>query len=91
MVDDACQCIPELAIIVDLPVEVRIHSFSSGVRDAREETTKVQLELNLQIAKLQLKVQPSTPLEIREQCTNAITAGLEYIGNVMHDCTNMLE
>jgi len=55
-----------LAIAADLLVEVWIHSLASGVLDAREEATKVQLELNLQIAKLWLKAQPSTPPEVRE-------------------------
>jgi len=41
--------------------------------------TKVQLELNLQIAELQLKVQPSSPLEDREQRARAIQTRLEEI------------
>jgi len=53
-------------IVANLLVEVRIHNLASGVRDVREETTKVQLELNLQIVELQLKAQLSTSLEIRE-------------------------
>jgi len=47
VVDDACQSVPELAILVDLLVEVWIHRLATGVHEAREETTKVQLELNL--------------------------------------------
>ncbi|MCY6524774.1 hypothetical protein, partial [Actinobacillus pleuropneumoniae] len=42
------------AITADLSLEVRIHSFASGVHDTIEEMTKVQLELNLQIIKLWL-------------------------------------
>lgn len=70
---------------------MQIHSLATGVREDREETTKVQLELNLQIAKLRLKTQPSTPPEVREQCPSAITLGLEEMGSVVRDCTNMLE
>lgn len=66
IVDDTCRCVPELAITTDLLVEVLIHSLANGVRDAREEMTRVQLALNIQITKLWLKVQPSTPLEIKE-------------------------
>ena len=91
MVDDAFRCFPELAITTDLLGEVRIHSLASGVRDVREETTKVQLELNLQIGELWLKAQPSTPPEIRERCASAITTVLEDIGGAVRDCTNMLE
>lgn len=57
----------------------------------REETTKVQLELNLQIVELWLKVQLSTPPEVREHHTSSITVGMEEIGGAVHDCTNILE
>ena len=52
---------------------------------------KFQLELNLQIVELQLKAQPSTPPEVREQCANVITSGMEEINSVVRDCTRMLE
>lgn len=41
-------------ILIDIPAEVHIHRLA-GVCEAREEMTKVQLELNLQIVELQLK------------------------------------
>ena len=63
----------------------------TGAHEAREEMTKVQLELNLQIVELRLKAQPSTPPEIEEQHASTIAVGLEEIGGAMHDCTNMLE
>lgn len=91
MVDDACRHIPEPAIAADLSVEVRIHSLETGVHEARDEMTKVQLELNLYITELQLKAQPSTPSEIREQPSNSIATGLEEIGGAVCDCTDMLE
>jgi len=53
--------VPDLAIPVDTQVEVCIHRLAAGVREAQEEMTKVQLELNLQITELWLKAQPSTP------------------------------
>jgi len=52
---------------------------------------KVQLELNLQIVELRLKAQPSTPPEVREQCADAITSGMEEINSAVKDCTKMLE
>lgn len=52
---------------------------------------RVPLELNLQIAKLQLKAQPSTPQEVREQRISAIMAGIEKIKNAVKDCTKVLE
>lgn len=83
MVDDACHYVLELAIPANIPVEVQIHKLATRVHEAREETIKVQLELNLQITKLQLKVQPSTAPEVREQCSSAIKEGLEEIGGAL--------
>lgn len=45
----------ELAIQVEEPVEMRIWKLAARVCKAKEEMAKVQLELNLQIDKLQLK------------------------------------
>jgi len=44
-----------------MPTEARIHRLVAGVREVREGMKKVQLELNLQIVELWLKVQLSTP------------------------------
>ena len=56
-----------------------------------EEMAKVQLELNLQIAELQLNTQPSTPPEVREQCASTITIGIEDISSAVKDCTKLFE
>jgi len=81
----------ELAIPAEAPTEARIQRLAVGVREVREEMAKVQLELNLQIAKLQLKVQSSTPPEVREQRASTITSRLEEINSAVRDCTRMLE
>jgi len=47
--------VPDLAILGEEPVDVHIHKLAKGVCDARTEMAWVQLELNLQITKLQLK------------------------------------
>lgn len=85
-IDDACRSVPELA----MPAE-RAHRLVVRVREAREEMIKVQLELDLQITELKLKVQSSTPLEVREKCTHAIQIGFEKIGQVTEGCTEMLQ
>ena len=55
MVEEACRHVPKLEIVTDLPVRVRIHKLSSAFHEAKEEATRVQLDLNLQISKLRLK------------------------------------
>lgn len=59
--------VPELAIMEEEPVEVHIHKLATGVRDTRTEMVRVQLDLNSQIIELQLRAQPSTPPEVKEQ------------------------
>jgi len=91
MVDDACKCVPELAIPADLPVAEQIHKLATTVCEARAETIKVQLELNFQIAKLQLKAHHSTPPKVIEKRASVIKIGLEEIGPAVQDYTEMLE
>jgi len=53
--------------------------------------TKVQLDLNLYTVELWLKVQPSTPLEVREHRANTIITRLDEISSAVRDYTRMLE
>lgn len=43
VVEEACEMVPELAI----PTQACIWRLAAGVREAKEEMAKVQLELNL--------------------------------------------
>lgn len=52
MVEDVCCSVPNLAMLAELPTIERVHRLVTEVRKTREETVKVQLELNLQIAEL---------------------------------------
>lgn len=51
---------------------------------------RIQLELNLQIIELRLKVQPSTPLEVREQWNHSIQVGLATIARTIQEFTGFL-
>jgi len=83
VIDEVFQSILELAIPADIPAKAHIHRLATGVREARELMKNVQLELNLQIVELQLKPQPSTPPEVRDQHANTIIARLDEIGNAV--------
>lgn len=91
VLDEGCQSIPQLAILADTPAEAHIHRLAAGVHKAQEEMKKVQLDLNLQIAKLRLKPQPSTLPKVREQRANTNTITLDEIGSGVRDCTRMFE
>jgi len=66
VIDESCQSISDLAIRENTPVEVHVHRLEVRVHEGWEEMKNLQLELNLQIAALRLKVQLSTPPEVRE-------------------------
>lgn len=51
----------------------------------------MQLELNLQITKLWMKVQPSTPPKVKELCISAIQTRLVEIRREVLDYTGMLD
>jgi len=67
VVVEACRTVTELNIPEDVPVDARIRKLTEGVHDARTELAKVQFELNLKITQLELRAQPSTLPEVREQ------------------------
>jgi len=83
--------VPELAILKEKLVQVPIHKLAIGVCDTRTEMVKVQLELNLQIIELQLKAQPSTLLEVKEQRVTIITKAVAVVDSVIADCTQLFE
>lgn len=91
VVEEAYQMVPELAIQVEEPVETRVRKIATGVRDARAEMARVQLELNLQIVELQSKAQPSTLPEVKEQCTTAVTTIIVVVDNVVPDCMKLFK
>lgn len=49
------------------------------------------MELNLKMAELQLKAQPSTPPEIREQQELAVKDVVAVMENIVKDCTTLFE
>lgn len=55
VIEEACQIVPDLAIPVEAPTEVHMQRLMVGLHEVQEKMAKVQLELNLQIAELQLK------------------------------------
>lgn len=80
---EACNRAPDLEIAEDLPVGIRIHKLASGFHEAKDEATKIQVALNLQITELQLKSHPSTPPEVIEQWRDIIQSGWEKIARAM--------
>lgn len=89
--EEAYSSIPKLSVSAVFPTVEKVHQLVAGVRKALEEVSKFQLELNLQISELQLKVHLSTPLEVREQRARTIQMDLEKIGQATQDCTRLLE
>jgi len=54
LVAKACSGAPELEIEVELPIRTRINKLSIGFHKVKEEVTRIQLELSLNIVELKL-------------------------------------
>lgn len=83
--------VPELAIQVEEPVEVCVQKLVARVYEVKEEMAMVLLKLNLQIDELQLKAQPSTLPEVKEQHTSTITTTIAKVNSATTDYTNLFE
>ena len=68
VVIEAYRIVPDLHILVDAQSEAKIRKLVASLREAKVEVGRVQFELNMKITELQLKLQPTTPPEIKEQC-----------------------
>jgi len=66
VVEESCSSIVELVVPAELPTVEKIFQLAAGVRRTHEKAVKVQFELNLQIAELQLQAQSSINLEVIE-------------------------
>ncbi len=86
VVAEACRIVPKLHIPQEVSVETKISKLATVVRDTKMEVAMVQFELNLKITKLQLKLQPSTPLEVREQCKAPVKDGIVVVDATVVDC-----
>lgn len=75
--------VPKLATPDGEPIKVHFHKLSIGVCDAHIELDKVQLELNLQIANLQLKAQPSTSPEVKVKHSSANTKSIAIVNHAL--------
>lgn len=91
IIKKVCHCVPELEITTDLPTGIQIHKLESGFYEAKEEEMRIELDLNLQITELRLKVKPSTPFEVGEQWHYVIQYGLEVIACTTEECTGLLD
>ena len=91
IIEEVCCRILELEIAIDLAVGMWIHQLASGFCEAKEEATRIPLELKMQNFELRLKAQPSTPQEVRDQHASNIRKGLEEIEYAVQSYTMLLE
>lgn len=91
MVAEACRTVSELHIPEEAPLEAKIRKLAAGVRNAKIEVARVQFELNMKITELELKSQPSTPLEVREQREVVVKDAIANIDAAVVDCTMLFE
>lgn len=81
----------ELHILEEAPPEAKIRKLAAGVCNAKTEVAQVQFELNMKITKLELKSQPSTPPEVREQREAAVKDSISTVDAAVVHCTTLFE
>jgi len=81
----------ELHILDDTPLEAMIKKLTMGVRDAKVEVARVHFVLNLKIIELELKLQTSTLLEVREQCKATVRNGVATVDAMVVGCLMLFE
>lgn len=89
--EEAFHIVSEFAIQVEELVEFHVQNLAKRLCDARAEMARILLELNLRIAKLLLKAQPSTLHEVREQLTTAVTIVMVVVESVVTDCMELFK
>lgn len=83
--------VPELAILEGELVKVSIHKLAIWMHNARIEMVRVQLELNLEITELQVKAQPSTLSEVKDQRANTVIEAIAMVDSAVADYTQAFE
>lgn len=91
MVVEACKIVPELHILEEAPLGAKIKKLVVSVYDAKTEVAKVQFALNLKITELELKLQPSTSLEVREHREAIVKDGVAAVDATVVDCTALFD
>ena len=56
------------------------------MHDTKTEVARVQFKLNLKITEMELKSQPSTPPEVREEREVVVKEGVAMVDAVVVDC-----
>jgi len=87
---EACRSILELDIPKVEQVDVWVQKLTIGVCDACTKLAKIELKLNLKIREFQLKAQPSTLTEIKEQCESTMKDIVAAVNNAVKDYTTLL-
>ena len=62
----ACSELPQLQILAEVTSVEKIQKLASLVKEWKEEIGKVCFNIQLKISEIQLKMQPTTPSEVKE-------------------------
>lgn len=63
----ACESLPMPVVASDIPVEECLQKLVQEYQMEQDRSTKVQLDLQMQIAELQLRMRPVVPLAVQAQ------------------------
>lgn len=82
--------LPELQILAEVASAGKIKKLVVVVKESKQEIRRVFFELQLQISELQLKMQPTTTSEVKEQRKAAIKEDMTTLEATIKDITSCL-
>ena len=89
--DEACRSLPDFDIQNEEEPEQRIAKLKYYAQQSHSEIEKLKAEHEAQIAELQLRIIPESPLEVREQCCVDIQDSVAKISDIVGSATKLLE
>ena len=91
VLDEACRSLPDFDMQAEEEPEQRIGKLKDYAQQSHSQIEKLKAEHEAQIAKLQLRIIPESPLEVREQHRRDIQASAMKISDLMSSTSKLLD
>lgn len=88
-IEQACKSVPELGIPDDVEALAKVKKLATVVCTSMEKVDKVIFDLRMQIDELQLNLQLTTPLEVREQMNVTIKESKAQLDVTVQGCDKL--
>ena len=91
VLDEACRSLLDFDMQAEEEPEQRIGKLKDYAQQSRSQIEKLKAEHEAQIAELQLRIIPESPLEVREQHRRDIQASATKISDLVSSASKLLD